>query len=580
MGVASTGGCTSLLGDFSSGSSETTDGGHSGNGNDAGPSGPDASVTGDDAGSPPPPGTIAVTASDMAVYVGQIASITASATPSASAFTWTVTGVPASSAVTTASLTGAMTATASFVPDAPGVYVLHAAATAASAMGSQDVHVTAATATVFYGRYEVPTTGPADAALQAAESYYAAGTDGTNARAVTCPTTVADQYDVYRAGNAFDSWEPAPGQPYKFAAFYPIVGDGGSGQVQLVFGTSDSTCTTPPVTIGTFDSTTAGLQPSFSPDGSRIAFYDDAQNIVTIGSDGNDKHPVAAYFGSEPDGATPVYDVGADYVQTAPRVQWTAKGQLAWARSTASGWQIMTAPDQISATATVYMTCLGVTPHQFKMLSDGTVIVAYRPDGPNGAENIFQLKLDASNDCAVVHQYTSLGLSDAGVAGYATDFSVSPDEKQIAYAAIDATTDSLDPWQNGDYPGGYLYVVPVDGSKAPARVNNDPSFYGPRWVAGGSALAYTRVDTNPYQTTQQFGNLIRIINHPPSASVRVVAFGGNGAARIIDHGDGTQVAVSTSGNGGSCSMGRGSASGIAGLFSLLGLACVVRRRRR
>jgi hypothetical protein len=427
IGVVSTNGCTSLLGDFSSGPDQPSDGGRSGS--EGGVSVPDGSVGGDDSGPVTPPGTLTVTASDLAVYVGQTAALSATVTAAAMppSFAWTVTSVPPASAVTTASLTGAATASPSFVPDLAGAYVLHAAATAGTSTGSHDVHVTAAMATVFYGRYELPSTAPPDAAIMPDESFYAAGADGTSARSVTCPTTVVtDAFDPYRTGLAFDSWEPVAGQPYRFAAFYPVVGDGGYGQVQLVFGTSDSTCASAPVALGTFDSQTAGMQPSFSPDGSRVAFYDDAMNIVTIGATGNDKHPVASYAAA-PDGAAPVYDVGADYSQTAPRVQWTSDGKLAWARSTPSGWQIVTAPDQIDSTVSVYMTCLGVTPHQIKMLADGTVIVAYRPDGASGAENIYQLKLDASKDCAVVHQYTSLGLSDAGVAGFATDFSVSPD---------------------------------------------------------------------------------------------------------------------------------------------------------
>ena len=112
-----------------------------------------------------------------------------------------------------------------------------------------------------------------------------------------------------------------------------------------------------------------------------------------------------------------------------------------------------------------------------------------------------------------------------------------------------------------------------------SSINGDPALNGPRWIAGGSAIEYTRIDTNPYQTTEHIGNLIRLINHPPSTSIRVLAPGGNGASHIVDHGDGTTVAVSTAGNGGSCSMGRGAAPGIAGLFSLLGLAQVARRRR-
>ncbi len=402
--------------------------------------------------------------------------------------------MPASSAVTTTSLSGSTTASPSFAPDAPGDYVLHGVARAGSATGTHDVHVSASRAVVFYARYQQTPASGADAAAASTEAFYAAGADGSDAGAVMCPTSIADQFDPYRSGVAFDFWEPPPGKPYRFAAFYPALGDGGYGQVALVIGTSDSTCASPPVTVGTFDQTLAGLQPSFSRDGSRVAYYDDAMGIVTIGSDGTDVHKVTSYLASEPDGSTPVYDVGADSNSSPPRIQWTASGTLAWPRSTATGWQIATAPDQDGASVTVYMDCLGVTPHQIAMLSDGTVIAAYRPGGPDGAENIVRLKLDAAKDCAVVHAYTTLGLSDAGAAGYATDFSVSPDEKQIVFEAVDAASQGLDPWQNGDYPGGYVYVVPVDGSTPPAQVTSDPSLDGPRWIAG-EARSPTRGST-------------------------------------------------------------------------------------
>jgi MYXO-CTERM domain-containing protein len=580
MGVASTSACTSLLGDFTTGQGAAPDGGGVVPEGGAPPSSHDASVpeAGDDSGTAP--ATIAVMASDVAVYLGQTATVTASAGSSPGAtFVWTVTSAPTSSGVTTASLTGPATATASFVPDVAGTYVLHAVAQAGAATGSHDVHVTAAIATVFYGRFEQPPTGSADAAPPSTEAYYAAGADGNKARAVTCPTTVSNSEDPYHVGVAFDFWEPPAGQPYKFAAFYPVVGDGGTGQLQLVVGTSDSTCASPPAAVGIFDQALAGLQPSFSADGSRVAFYDDAMNVVTIGSDGTDKHAVTSYLASEPDGSAPIYDVGADSNSSPPRLQWTKSGSLAWARSTATGWQIVTAPDQDGAPVTDYMDCLGVTPHQIAMLSDGTVIAAYRPDGAAGAENLFQLKLDPSKDCAVVHAYTALTVSDAGVAGFATDFSVSPDEKQIVYAAVDATSQSTDPWLGGDYPGGYVYVVPVDGSSPPSQVTSDASLNGPRWISGGSAIAYTRIDSNPYTTQMRFGNLIELINHPPTMSVRVVAASG-GASRVIDYGDGTNVTVSTAGNGGSCSTGRGTPPGFAGLLSLAGVAYLARRRRR
>ena len=584
-------GCTSILGDFSTSSGDSAEGGvdgSSGGGDDTGATTghPDGGtvVSGDDGGANQT-GTVLITAADVAVYVGQPAQLSATAPADAGpvTFAWMVTSAPPSSLVMTSMLGGANSATPSFTPDIAGTYVLHVVATEGKQTGARDVHVTASTAQVFYSRYVAAAQAVDDAAPAPAESYVVAGADGTLARSVTCPTAVSLASDPYYSGTLFDFWEPPAGKPYEFAGFYPTAADGGARPVQLVIGTSDSTCAAPPVAVGVYDANSAGMQPSFSPDGARVAFYDNAMTIMTIGADGTDVHIVAGYFAGEPDGGTPVYDPGANGYTQPPRVVWTADGQLAWARSTATGWQIVTAPDKIAATVTAYMDCLGPTPRQIKLLSDGTVITAYRPGGQDAPENLYRLKLDAGKDCAVQHQYTTVTTSDAGDPGYAADFSVSPDEKFIAFAAVDTSTQSLDPWQGGSYPGGYLYVAPVDGSTPPSQITLDAALNGPRWIAGGSAIAYTRIDTNPFQTQRRLpSGAIVITNNPPALSVRVVNATGGGA-HLIDRGDGTGVVVTTAGNGGSCTMGRGAPAGAAwagSLAGLAGLAFAARRRRK
>src|SRR4029077_19986709 len=113
--------------------------------------------------------------------------------------------------------------------------------------------------------------------------------------------------------------------------------------------------------------------------------------------------------------------------------EWTADG-LAWAQPTASGWEVVTAPDSPDAgEPTTYMTCKGVTPRQIAMLDDGTVIASYRPTAQS-SENLYQLKPNAQQICTREQQYTNLSSADGATA---TDFAVSPDGTQIAFLQID-----------------------------------------------------------------------------------------------------------------------------------------------
>lgn len=86
----------------------------------------------------------------------------------------------------------------------------------------------------------------------------------------------------------------------------------------------------------------------------------------------------------------------------------------------------------------------------------------------------------------------------------------------------------------------------------------------------------------PALALERIGNLIRLVNHPPTMSIRVARASG-GASHVIDQGDGTGVVVTTAGSGGSCTMGRGAPAGAAAagsLAGLAGLAFAARRRRK
>ena len=170
---------------------------------------------------------------------------------------------------------------------------------------------------------------------------------------------------------------------------------------------------------------------------------------------------------------------------------------VAWVRQTSASdqppaWEIVTANDVPGAMPQRYIACPGGTPREFAFLSDGSVIVAYRPSfgtsaSTSGPENLYRLGVGAGLTCTIVKQYTDLGSS--GVS-QATDFAVSPDGTKIAFVQVDGVTDDASVTSAG-YGGGYAYVVDVDGG-TPVRLSSDFLLFGPRWIAGGARLVATR----------------------------------------------------------------------------------------
>ncbi len=552
-------GCSTVLGDFVVSA------------NGPGEAGTDAEI---------PPGDSTVDAGDAApsvcqavasaadVYVGQTASLdgTKSTGPDLT-YSWTVRSAPAGSQLTTADLQGAKSSVASFVADVAGDYEVDLVVSSATCTGaSASVKLTARTPRVVFAEGHVTDAG-------ASATYTVSDVDGGNAHPLLCPdsvtTSVPDQIAALAAyaGRAYDFWEAPSGQPSRYAAF-TLDRMADAYFTHLWVGTFDSSCSSPPADLANGDfgpGPPFGSEPHFSPDGSRFVVYDEQWNLVTYPADGSPsgKHVVAAYDAGQ--SAPPAFDASFDPVSYSrpaepPRAEWTATG-VAWARSTTTGWEIVTAPDLEGSSPTSYMQCSGVTPRQIAMLRDGTVIAGYRQT-PSSGEDIYLLKPNSSQTCVVDQKYTSS--SDAGTAT-ATDFSVSPDGTWLAYLALDPTLEDASPWTlpTGDvYPGGYVNVVPISvpdgGMPVPRQVSPDPAMYGPRWIGGGTLLTFTRLDA--------------LGGSAPATSVVVVSPGG-GAEAVVASGDGVRSFVSSSGSGG-CSVaasGVGSVPGGADLANAPGL---------
>jgi hypothetical protein len=567
---ASTVACTSLLGDFTF-SAQPSDGGH--------PS--DAGVA--DVGSVDLATVQAVT-SDVSVYLGQTAALDASkssTTRGSLAFAWTLMSTPPGSRITAASLTGASSATVSFVPDAAGDFVLQVAVQGVGASDAKSATVRASAAEVLFAQ-GVTNGANGGGSNQASAVYTIADLDGGNAHPVLCPDIINDArnqdlpapFAAY-AGRAYDYWEAPPGELSKFAAFTVDYAVDAGFSTHLWAGTSMSTCGVPPADLGATlfgPGSPFGTEPHFSPDGMRFVVFDRQWRIVTFAADGRGPPQVVATYPVPYPQASSFLDpvnveTNSGYLFEPPRVTWTESGQgLAWAEPTVSGWEIVTAPDMANAKPTTYMNCPGVTPREIAVLSDGTVIATYR-QSPQSSENLYQLKPDAQQNCSREHQYTNL--ADSG-SSTATDFAVSPDGTQIAFLQIDTSLQDASQWTQGGsrLPGGYLYVVPVAGG-SPKQVSSDPALYGPRWIGGGTALVFTRLDGIASSTGK------------PATSIVVVTPDGGGG-HVIAQGNGVNTFVSTSGNA-ACSVAEGATRGRGGwqgaAFGLVAMGYWARRRR-
>jgi hypothetical protein len=476
--------------------------------------------------------------------------------------TWAVTSVPPASGVTTASITSS--GAPSFVPDLVGDYVVTATA---SVSGGPPVHATAtvhaAAAAVLFARSVFDPNG-------GEVSVETAGHDGSNAHAVACAisflaseTSTYESRTLFAAATSMDVWEALAGQPsrYAFSGTATLArDDAGDAPTFLIAGTTDSSCNQVPTTLVSASAPTGAFgQPRFSNDGSRVAYLvpvGSSFGVATIGFDGTAARTLGPIYATAPSSGDE-----SQFIRPA----WQDAMHVAWPSPTGSGtWSVVVASDTAAPAPSTYMTCTGSTPHHIVMLADGSVVAAYAPTS-GAAANIFVLEPDASHACQVVHQLTSL----TGGNSRAHDFDVSPDATTVAYLHYDAS-------QFGNVAAsaneGYLYIVPIDGSVAPSPIGTPPVLgrIGPRWIAAGTRLAWTRAGIPADGGDAREADDVNVVLPDGGAAIDIVS------------GDGVDVVVGAVGPGGSCSVGwsRSGSSLAAFALGLIGLVAVRRRRAR
>ena len=436
-----------------------------------------------------------IVASDLTVYTGMTPVLDGSGTQ-AQTFSWTVKSAPNGSTVTTAALANATTARPSFRTDVSGAYVLEFTASNGTASAKKDVTVTAVAAPLFY----MQTSFAEDPNYF---EYRTVGTDGTGSRPIACRTNGTPdagqvdqagfiQQSLFLADMGQDWWEAPPGDPSRIALVQFDRADGGSSlAANLQLGTSASTCQNPPVKVPGFvidggNSDLNVVQPRFNRAGTRVAYLEKRDNgeyfVLTVSYDAKDKRDLSKMCAQ----------AGGDCFDPAffpARPQWQDDQTVAWVRNrdpdAGTGWEIMIATDSANPNPRVYMTCDGVVPRSFAILKDGSVIANRQPDG--GAEDLAVFKpASAGGTCALQRNLTNLPTPRS----YARDFSVSPDETEVAFVR------RIEP-DGGDAGGGVrlggqVFTASISGATPPAQVGAAPqeAIFGPRYVAGATALAW------------------------------------------------------------------------------------------
>jgi hypothetical protein len=529
-------------------------GSSSSSGDDSSVQGNDSSTGGDTTTTTP----VTANASDLSVYVGQNAIVQGSATPTSATFAWTITSVPTGSAITTASLTGATTATPSFTPDVVGDYVLSLTASAGGATGTKTATVHALPGKAFIGhQYD------AGAGAQALDNVLFTNSDGTGQVPIVCPTRGSGLTAIFDSYGGLDWLEGDAGQPAVVAFPYADTDDAGNIlSAYLAAGTSDSRCGGAS-TIAKLDYQDAGsnsLIPRdvrLSSNGQRIAYLRETGsglNAATIGFDGSDLRVFGPAFLASDGGPGPS---GNDDIVPPT---WVDSTQIAWIQLAAdsSSWSIKIARDQDNATVDTFMTCnsastgSGAKVFEFALLPDGTAIVATQPSTFD-AGNFVQLLILSPDP--TTHVCTFVRSFSAGT-GYAADFSVSPDKTQVAFLGSQTGN-------GGDYS---LYVAAISGTTPPKLVPGAPTKstegLGPRWAANGHTIIWGQGQIN------DAGSINTVFAIPST---------GGTAKPIAASADPSESFLSV---GNSCNVAFENASPVAA-FAMLGVfvGLIVRRRR-
>jgi hypothetical protein len=421
-------------------------------------------------------------------------------------YEWHFASVPQGSAISDAALSSTTDGKVRFEPDLGGDYQIALTITTPGD-GSDTATRTFTVPTIpifFYEGTGMGTTAQLGVGM--------IRSDGTGRRTISCPIMAGVGPDGGAEINPFQSlrfaglygmrtWDPPAGVAAPSRNVYLEIvpsTDGTVSDFRLWAADERSDCsTTPSVRIDSTGLTNdhAHFWPRFSADGNRVLYVDKPQDqaaftyrLVTIGFDRNQQRAIRSGMVNFHN-APPVW-LDATHVAWIENVSTTSTPHLVmYAASDANqAGDSDTAPGD----RTVLLDCDGPggatgTPmltiiNQFAIVN-GTIVLsgAVRSPFANPNPGQFDLYVMTPGQCSLAKP-----LTQQPVHGFAWDFDVSPDGKQLVFSG-------------GTIPGD-LYLVPTDGSSAPVLFAGDPKFddIGPRFVAGGRQIVWTQAaDSGP-----------------------------------------------------------------------------------
>lgn len=523
---------------------------------------PDASTAIDaarddiDAG-PADAGAVEAVASGLTVYLGAAVKLdaTASTGPVGFTYAWALATAPAGSAVTTASLADATTATPAFAPDRPGAYALTLTVASGSVTSTIPVTVTAVDPTVFYLETE-SSSGVNRAGVKAVGAL-----SGDGGVPVACSVNDAgvsySSSSSYSAQFGADTWEGPAGTASRIAYVAAVApAGGGTATTALHATTSTATCASAPVVLDSFAgdpvNTRPFEQPRFSPSGNRIAYVknaDTGSTVTTVGFDGAQARNIGAFYANG-DG-TPNPTKRTPNSGSTVRAAWLDETHVAWLATIDTGWKIVSAPDQAGGEQKVLMTCSGAAPAQFDVLANGDIIVAPKTglDPALPSANIVRYTADPTTKaCGAPTNVT--GLTANGE--YAAYMALSPDRTRIAYTAF----------ANGN---ASTRITNVDGTGTIVL----PAGTHPRWVGEGREIAFSTNAKSVFDAGSTGTSTSAVaVAHADGGALHMASFSEPGTALTIG-----------SGYAQFCSMGRAFGPGVT-FFGMLGIAGLRLARRR
>lgn len=575
------------------GGTDTPDGDQTDQGNGGGGAGTDSGT----GGSTPKP-TVEVETDTKTDVPGFVNTATATVTVEgggAVTYSWAFKQVPEKSTLENSDLEDAKTKTVSFIPDFGGDYVFEVTIKA----GGETVKETV---TVKPPTYDVPfvlaQVSDADGSGEVA-MFVKSG--GEKTQAIGCnfgiPTTTPEEWA--NAGSAFLGLGIRaqrllfPQEVDGVAVIANTITADDTEQFTFQISSSNTRCSgaLQPKNISSVRSHQGLQAPRFSPNGKRMILVNQGGEIndgaddqlVTFALDNSTRRVLKTWAG----GIANIPDVvcagiGCKQEGLPTHMTWITNSKVAWIDKNPGNTYraIYTATDAQPAVPQEMMNCSGfatatglLVTSQLEIPDDDNIYVISESSG--GQTALFHLTRDPDNsDAFSCDPAATTNLNLSGETLVVTEFELAGDKKNIVFVATDSAGTGLET----------VYVVPADGSAAPAQISPDDGskHTSPHFALGGRQIVWSATATEALPDTSVGGTTT--FESPTVTRLHRANVDGSHVVAIyaLEAPDRAGARVQTGqSSGNSCMFGLSPVGFSGGLgFAALGLLAFRRRTRR